>query len=522
MASHIIRSPLPDQEIPEVPLTRYVLRHADTMADQPAMIDGPSGRSYTFGQLRDHIHRLAGGLTAAGFGNDAIVGLMAPNVPEYAVIFHGVSVAGGTVTTVNPTYGPEEVHFQLNDAGAQLLITIPDFLDTAKAAAEGTKVTTIAVIGDSTDESVLSLSDLYGEPIDQVDVDLADKVVVLPYSSGTTGFPKGVMLTHHNLVANLAQSRPVLQYEEGEVALAVLPFFHIYGMQVLMNGLLAEGVAVVTMPRFDMEQALSLIQKYKVTQLFAVPPIVLGLAKHPLVDDFDISSLRKVFSGAAPLGADLAEEAAARIGCPVVQGYGMTELSPISHATVGDDIKPGSSGVTVPNTECRLVDSDGNDQGPDGEGELWIRGPQVMKGYLNNSEATASTIDDDGWLHTGDVARIDPDGHTYIVDRVKELIKYKGFQVPPAELEALLVTHPAVADVAVIGIPDVEAGELPRAYVVLKPGTEASAEELQEFVAGHVATYKHIRQVVFTDEIPKSASGKILRRFLRDQARDEK
>ena len=275
------------------------------------------------------------------------------------------------------------------------------------------------------------------------------------------------------------------------------------------------------MPRFDMEQALGLIQKYKVTQFFAVPPIVLGLAKHPAVDNFDLSSLRKIFCGAAPLGAELGEEAAERIGCAVVQGYGMTELSPISHATAGNNAKSGSSGITVPNTECRLVDENGDDQGVGGRGELWVRGPQVMMGYLNNPEATAATIDDDGWLHTGDVAVIDADGHTYIVDRVKELIKYKGFQVPPAELEALVVTHPAVADVAVIGVPDDEAGELPRAYVVLKPGMEATAEDLQAFVAEHVATYKQIRQVVFTDEIPKSASGKILRRFLRDEARAE-
>jgi 4-coumarate--CoA ligase len=525
MASHIFRSPLPDQDLPDVPLTEFVLRHAHDgpggLADHPAMIDGPTGRIYTFSQLKDHIMRLAGGLTAKGFGEGATIGLMAPNVPEYAIIFHAVAIAGGTVTTINPTYGAEEVQFQLNDAGAELLITIPDFAETAKVASAGTSVTQIAVIGDAPDDSVTPLAELYGEPMNQVPIDINEKVVVLPYSSGTTGLPKGVMLTHHNLVANLAQSRPVLDYGEGEVALAVLPFFHIYGMQVLMNGLLAEGVTVVTMPRFDMEQALSLIQEHNVTQVFAVPPIVLGLAKHPAVDNFDLSSLRKIFCGAAPLGGDLAEEAAARIGCPVVQGYGMTELSPISHATAGSDAKPGSSGITVPNTECRLVDSDGEDQGVDGEGELWVRGPQVMKGYLNNPEATAATIDSDGWLHTGDVARIDADGHTYIVDRVKELIKYKGFQVPPAELEALIVTHPAVADVAVIGVPDVEAGELPRAYVVLKPGAEASAEELQEFVAGHVATYKHIRQVVFVDEIPKSASGKILRRFLRDEARAE-
>ncbi len=522
MASHIFRSPLPDQEIPEIPLTSYVLQHAESMAGEPAMIDGPTGRAYTFDQLSDHIHRLAGGLTAAGYGAGSTVGIMAPNLPEYAIVFHAVAVAGGTVTTINPTYGPEEVQFQLNDAGAELLVTIPDFVATAKAASEGTAVARIAVIGDSSDDTVTPLGELYGDAIEQVPIDVGEQVVVLPYSSGTTGLPKGVMLTHHNLVANLAQSRPVLDYGENEMALAVLPFFHIYGMQVLMNGLLAEGVGVVTMPRFDMEQALGLIEQHKVTQFFAVPPIVLGLAKHPAVDNFDLSSLRKIFCGAAPLGAELGEEAAERIGCAVVQGYGMTELSPISHATAGDDVKAGSSGITVPNTECRLVDENGEDQGVDGRGELWVRGPQVMKGYLNNPEATAATIDDDGWLHTGDVAVIDADGHTYIVDRVKELIKYKGFQVPPAELEALIVTHPAVADVAVIGIPDDEAGELPRAYVVLKPGMEATAEELRAFVAEHVATYKQIRQVVFTDEIPKSASGKILRRFLRDQALAER
>ena len=521
MASHIFRSPLPDQEIPDTPLTEYVLRHAEALADRAAMIDGPTGRSYTYAQLSDHIKRLAGGLTQNGFGAGATIGVMAPNIPEYAIAFHAVATAGGTVTTINPTYGPEEVEFQLNDAGAELLLTIPEFVKTAKAGSEGTSITKIAVFGSSDEDAVTSVADLYGEPIDQVDLDPSDKTVVLPYSSGTTGLPKGVMLTHHNLVANLAQCGPVLQYGQGEVALAVLPFFHIYGMQVLMNALLAEGVTVVTMPRFDMEQALALIEKHKVTQFFAVPPIVLGLAKHPAVDSYDLSSLSKVFCGAAPLGGDLAEEAAERIGCSVVHGYGMTELSPVSHATVGGDFKSGSSGITIPNTECRLVDEDGNDQGVDGEGELWVRGPQVMKGYLNNPEATAATIDADGWLHTGDVARIDADGHTYIVDRVKELIKYKGFQVPPAELEALIVTHPAVADVAVIGIPDVEAGELPRAYIVLKPGAEATASEIQSFVAEHVATYKHIRQVVFIDQIPKSASGKILRRFLRDQAREE-
>jgi 4-coumarate--CoA ligase len=327
------------------------------------------------------------------------------------------------------------------------------------------------------------------------------------------------MLTHHNLVANICQCDHAIVYQpDGEVALAFLPFFHIYGMQVLMNGLLANGVTVVTLPRFDLDQALSLVQEHRITRFFAVPPVVLALAKHPAVDSYDLSSLVQVFSGAAPLGAEIAMEAEKRIGCEVVQGYGMTELSPVSHTTPPGMFKAGSSGVTVSNTESRIVDPDTGEDQPFGErGELWVRGPQVMKGYLNNPEATAATLDSDGWLHTGDVAIIDEDHHMTIVDRVKELIKYNGFQVPPAELEALLITHPEVNDVAVIGIPDESAGELPKAFIVRSPGSEVTAEDLQAFVAEHVASYKHIRLVEFIDEIPKSASGKILRRLLRDQ-----
>ncbi len=515
MSSHVFTSPLPNAELPEVPLTQYVLQRAAELRDRPAMVDGPTGRSYTFGELSDHIHRLAGGLAAKGFGPGSTLALLAPNIPEYATVFHAAAVAGGTVTTINPVYGVEEVRFQLNDAKATMIVTVADFAETARASMTQSEVTEVVVIGEP------SFEDLYGEPIEQVEIDPKTQVVVLPYSSGTTGLPKGVMLTHYNLVSNLVQTQTIMEYQDDEVALAVLPFFHIYGMQVLMNSLLAEGVTVVTMPRFDMTQALSLIQEHRVTQFFAVPPIVLGLAKAPIVDDFDLSSVRKVFCGAAPLGGELAQEASKRLNCAVVQGYGMTELSPVSHATKGVDFKPGSNGIALPNTECRVVDPEGNDQGIDEEGELWIRGPQVMVGYLNNPEATAETIDADGWLRTGDVARIDADGHMYIVDRVKELIKYKGFQVPPAELEALMVTHPAVADVAVVGVPDVEAGELPKAFVVLKPGVEASAQDLQDFVGSHVASYKRIRLVEFTDEIPKSASGKILRRLLRGQSANE-
>jgi len=225
-----------------------------------------------------------------------------------------------------------------------------------------------------------------------------------------------------------------------------------------------------------------------------------------------------VFSGAAPLSAELSLEAGGRLGCEVVQGFGMTELSPVSHLTPPGQFKPGSVGVTAPNTSTRIVDpATGADLGVDEDGEVLVKGPQVMLGYLNSPEATAATIDAQGWLHTGDIGHMDSDGHLYIVDRLKELIKVKGFQVPPAELEALLLTHPAIADAAVIGRADDESGEIPVAFVVLRPGSEATAEQIQEFVAGKVATYKQVREVVFIDAIPKSASGKILRRVLRDQ-----
>jgi 4-coumarate--CoA ligase len=248
--------------------------------------------------------------------------------------------------------------------------------------------------------------------------------------------------------------------------------------------------------------------------------MVVALAKHPIVDDYDLSSLRYIFSGAAPLSAELALECGERIGCEVVQGYGMTEMSPVSHATPSGMYKPGSVGVTVPNTEVSIVDAVTQvPLGVDEDGEVWVRGPQVMKGYLNNEVATKSTLDDNGWLHTGDVGHIDADGHLFIVDRLKELIKYKGFQVAPAELEALLLTHPQIADAAVIGLHDDEAGEIPAAFVVLKQGQETTAAEIQDFVAARVANYKQVRTLTFVDAIPKSASGKILRRVLREQAR---
>jgi len=512
-------SPLPDVEIPDVSITAHVLRKANELADQVAIRDAAGTSSYTFAQLSDAIHSLAGGLSERDIGPGKVVGLMAPNLPDYAVVFHGVAVAGGAVTTINPTYGVGEVRHQLQDAGASVLFTVPMFVETALQVIEGTDVVDVIVIGASSDAApagTTAMAEVFGDPIEQVAVDFASHTVVLPYSSGTTGLPKGVMLTHRNLVANIEQCLHAIKYTDDEVALAALPFFHIYGMQVLMNGLLANGVMTVTMPRFDMVEALGSVQELKITRFFAVPPIILGLAKHPIVDQYDMSSVRQIFSGAAPLGAELASEAGARLDCEVVQGFGMTELSPVSHCTVEGDYRPGTSGVTVSNTESRVVDPDtGEDQGVGGRGELWVRGPQVMTGYLNNEAATAETIDADGWLRTGDVAIIDEHGHMTIVDRLKELIKFKGFQVAPAELEALLITHPKVADVAVIGVPDDEAGEVPKAFIAPVEGESITLAEVQALVSEHLVSYKQVQQLEVVDAIPKSAAGKILRKELR-------
>ena len=361
-------STIPDVDIPDVPITEHVLRRATEVPDKPAFVDGLSGRVVTFAELSDRIHRFAGGITARGFAPGDTIALISPNIPEYVVVFHGAAVAGGIVTTVNPTYNAEEIRYQLNDAGASKLITIPDVIPTALEAIEGTGVTEVYVIGEH-DDAVPMSELLTAEPMAQVPVDPASQVMVLPYSSGTTGLPKGVMLTHTNLVANLVQCDAMLKYSPDSAGLAVLPFFHIYGMQILMNGLLSNGCTVVSMPRFDLVGALQLIQEHQLTHFYAVPPMILALAKQPVVDDYDLSSLEVVLSGAAPLGGELADEAANRIDCQVIQAYGMTELSPATHITVPGDYRPGSVGLTVPNCSARIVDPDtGEDQDVGGEG----------------------------------------------------------------------------------------------------------------------------------------------------------
>ena len=504
-------------DIPDLDLVSFTLHRAKELGDKPALVDGPSGRAVSYAELERSVRRVAAGLRARGFAKGDTFAIYLPNVPEYAIAFYGAVAAGGCCTTVNPLYTVRELGHQLSDCRAKLLLTMPPFLDTARQAAAQAGNCEVLVLGEAA--GTASFSELLGDPGTAPGVasgPLAD-IAAIPYSSGTTGLSKGVMLSHRNLIANMIQIDALLGLSSDDVLLAALPFFHIYGLSVIMNLGLRAGATIITVPRFEFGQFLDLLERYAVTRGYVVPPIALALARHPAVAGRDLTALRYILCAAAPLGAELEEELAQRLGCEVGQGYGLTETSPGTHIVppFSGARKRGSVGPPIPGTECRLVDPQtGADAAPGEPGEVWVRGPQVMRGYLNNPAATAAMIDPEGWLHTGDLGIADEDGWLTIADRIKELIKCKGLQVAPAELEAILITHPQVADCAVIGVPDEGAGEVPKAFVV-PAGGDFDAGAVLAFVAGQVAPYKRIRTIERVPEIPKSPSGKVLRRLLR-------
>ena len=513
----IITGPYPDVEIPKTALTPFVMHRAKDLSDKSALIDGPSGRAVTYGQLADAISIVAHNLSERGFKKGEVFGILSPNCPEYGIAFHAIATLGGIVTPINPLYTRHEIAHQLKDSRARFLLTLPGCIDKASEAAKDAGIEELFVFGSAEGATSFDTLMVDNGRAEQVEIDPLEDLVALPYSSGTTGLPKGVMLTHHNLVANLRQMEGLRYFYETDTLICVLPLFHIYGLVVVLNMGLYSGATVVMMPRFELEAFLQAVQDYNVSLAHLVPPIVLALSKHPIVDNYKLPNLKTIFSGAAPLGEELTRACMDRLGCNVRQGYGMTETSPVTHSSPAPPhtVKFGSVGVPAPNTECKIVDLEsGAPLGPEERGEVCVRGPQIMRGYLNNPEATTQTIDSDGCLHTGDLGYADQEGHFFIVDRAKELIKYKGFQVPPAELEAVLLTHPCIADAAVIPYPDDEAGEVPKAIVVLKEPVEPKA--ILEYVSERVAPHKRIRHLEFTDKIPKSPSGKILRRVLVD------
>ena len=516
----IFESPYPDVEIPSVSLPEFVLASAAALGSKPALIDGPTGRTLSYADLARAVRQGAASLARRGLRKGDVFAIYSPNLPEYAVALHAVATLGGIATTANPQSTPRELASQLNDAHARYLVTTPELLDHALEATRQAPVEEVFTFGEAAGATPFAALMDGTDAVPSVRIDPDKDVVALPYSSGTTGLPKGVMLTHRNLVANVLQTSAVVQASEGERSIAVLPFYHIYGFTVLLNISLYQGVTIVTMPRFDLELFLRLMQDYAITRANVVPPIVLALAKHPLVGRYDLHALLSINSGAAPLDASVEQACSDRLKCFVAQGYGLTETSPVVSTTPVEPARRrgGSAGLLIPNTECKVIDPASEAElGPGQQGEVWVRGPQVMLGYLNHPEATAAMLDADGWLRTGDIGSVDADGYLSVVDRLKELIKYKGYQVAPAELEGLLLTHPAVADAAVIPSPDLEAGEVPKALVVLKGAV--TPEQLMTFVNEQVAPYKKIRQLEVVTTIPKSPSGKILRRVLVEQER---
>ncbi|MEY8567292.1 AMP-binding protein [Corynebacteriaceae bacterium 7-707] len=520
-----VTSDRPDVTIPDVGLHEYLYGDLSPEdEDRIAVVDLAGGTETSYATLRSHVDSVAGWLSRHGVRKNDVVALHCPNSVEFIVAAHALWRLGAVLTPVPLLASPGTVATQLRDSHAVMLLTLAGLGDGGEEAAELAGLPSDRLIHLDTSRGLTQMLAERSTP-PSVSFDPATQLAALPYSSGTTGLPKGVRLTHRNLVANMAQVENSGPVTRDDVVFGVLPFFHIYGLSTLANLVVRLRARLLTVPRFELNTFLRNHQKHGVTFTFIAPPVALALAKHPEVDNYDLSALRGVLSGAAGLDSELANAVGQRLGIDVYQGYGLTESSPVTHVNTDRSLSPGSVGRPVANTEHKLVDPDSGDEIPvpseagtlSDAGELWVRGPQVMDGYLDNPEATAEALPGDGWLRTGDLARQGSSGEVYIVDRLKELIKYKGYQVPPAELEALLLTHEAVADAAVVGVADADGEEIPKAFVVTRDA-DAAGDELSEtlitFVAENVEPYKKVRAVEFVREIPKTATGKVLRRSL--------
>lgn len=537
----VIRSPFPDVTIPEISITKYLFDTQEQYAAKPALVNGITGHTITHGEFRDQCLRLGSALTRLDVAKGDVVGLISPNCPEFAITMYGVASIGAITTTVSSAYLADGIATQLSCSGATVVVThkgvLPEVLKACRACEDMRHIIVIGAGPEEVQQGLLAFHDLVKDDgkafPHSLQINPREDVVVLPYSSGTTGLPKGVMLTHYNLVANMHQLQhddiSTLRDNRGEhqeVFLGILPYFHIYGMVPCMGISLVTGSKTVTLPFLKAELFINTVEKYKITYLHTVPPILDFLASSDLVKPELLKQTHTVMCGAAPIGPTLITELLNKFGDKIYfqEGYGMTEASPVTHVTPRSKFVKGSTGVAIPNTLTKIVDlSTGKTLLPNGgEGELCVKGPQVMKGYYKNEEATRETIDPDGWLHTGDIARMDADQNVFIVDRLKELIKVKGLQVAPAELEDLIRQLPDVADVAVVGMPvDSAAGEAPRAFVVVPPGSPLTLKAIQDFVESKVPAHKKLSGgLEFVDAIPRSPAGKILRRELKARALD--
>ena len=508
-------------DYPEIPLFTFLTDTAKKYPDRPAFCSGDD--SITFSELDDRTSRLAAALAGFGLKRSSRGIVFLPNGIEYVIGYYGILKAGGSVAPVNPTYKKDELRHVVTDSEAVAVICNRETYSVVAEIRKETGLKAVILIDDEEISGTISLKTIFDEyppAAPEVEIDPRDDVAAIEYTGGTTGFPKGAMLTHYNLVANAIQNATFLGWTENDVIVGLLPFYHSWGACTCVNSPIYAGAKVVTMPRYDADTLLETIEKDKVTLLHGAASLYTMLVNSPAMGKYDLSSLRYVKAGAMPIPPEIKEKWENKTGVKMILAYGLSEASPETHTSPPDRIKPGTIGIPIMDTDARIMDEEtGTKELLPGEiGELVLRGPQVMKGYLNKPEENEVTLRD-GWLHTGDLAKMDEEGYFYIVDRKKEIIKYKGYTIAPAEVEATLYEHPAVRECAVVGVPDDLAGELPKAFIVPKDGSTCSEDELIEFCKERLSPYKRIRLVEFIDEIPKTQVGKVLRRILRDRVK---
>jgi long-chain acyl-CoA synthetase len=496
------------------------------------------GREISYRELGDDVERMASGLAQKGLKKGQRMAIMLPNCPQYVVVYYAILKIGGIVVNVNPMYVERELEFQLKDAGVEIILALRDLHPRLEAVKENTSLATIILTdldepgnegtrqtwGAVPSKGVYQyeeLRDLGGRlPSPSVQVN-ADEVALLQYTGGTTGLSKGAMLTHRNLVSDVLQC---VSWNPGaargeERMLAVLPFFHVYGMTVAMNEAIELAATIILLPRFNVDEALEAINRYRPTRFPGVPTMYMAIMNHPRVKEYDISCIRVCSSGSAPMPVEAQKRFEALTGARISEGYGLTEAAPVTHANpFNGKRKIGSIGLPRPDVDAKIVDLETGEQDlPPGEaGELCIRGPQIMQGYWNRPEETKRTLRS-GWLYTGDIARMDEEGYFFIVDRKKDMIICSGYNVYPRDIEEVLYQHPKIQEACVVGVPDPYRGETVKAYVILKEGSQSTAEEIIEYCRTYMAKYKVPTRVEFRDELPRSHVGKILRKSLREE-----
>ncbi|MEM2928103.1 MAG: long-chain fatty acid--CoA ligase [Nitrososphaerota archaeon] len=518
---------------PNIPLPYFLINSAKKYPKKVAIIFNNKKISYS--ELKNLSIKLANSLRNIGVKKNDRVALFLPNCPQFVISYYGALMIGSIITALNPLFKEKEIEFQLYDSGAETIIVLDNLYPLLKKALEKTKIKRIIITSFNKEieinERSKKLEIYYFEEFikessiefPKISINPKEDLATIQYTGGTTGIPKGAMLTHFNLVSNaIAFSKWLKLKKAKETFLTALPLYHVYGMTTSMNTAIYSASTMVIISRFNPEEALKLIQEYKVTIFCGVPTMYSLLLSTSKINDYDLSSLKVCISGASPLPPNIQKEFMEKTGVLLIEGYGLSEASPVTHCNPVDKtlkkVKIGSIGLPLYDTEAKIVDIEkGKQEVPIGEiGELIIKGPQIMKGYWNELEETKIVLKN-GWFYTGDLAKIDKDGYFYIVDRKKDLIKYKGYSVYPREIEDILYEHPNVKICAVIGKPDPIAGEIPKAYIVLKEDSKTTKEEIMDFVNKRVASYKAIREVEFRKELPLSTVGKILKRVLKEE-----